>query len=360
MEKKWDVNTIINVIKDTLEPKNENKKTYLKRFEERKKGDHDIIEQFQDELAKNLSERCNNTCLGSEKEYELYKGIKDWDKIKDRADIRIEKINLNGKDYELIIEIDATRADQVAKKMMSRFCYAILRKDKLPIVYVALLYKGTSSMNLDECKKFFKMGYELIKKIEKSNIMIGYIIGDPKSPYIFQEGNESKKCDDIKDGEAFDSDLYRRYLEDHDVHSPDSIECYMLPHNKIYSSQNTDTDKNALINDDFDTFLQDYNKYSIIFQGKNSIENKNALNNKDGVDTFVKKCREYSIVFKGKDKDSDKVMDPDEVKNALNTDDFDNFIRNCQKYSIALQGKIAYWRKYHDYLKYKVNLGFDL
>lgn len=263
------VNVITNAIKKALEVEPDGR-TYQDHLLDSNNRKHKIIEAFQRCLAEKLSNCCNNVCQGCVNEagtkngceYELYSKLKEegWDNIKDRADIR-QEISLNNTEYELIIEIDATRADQVAKKMMSRFCYAVLKKK--PIVYVALLYKGTSSMNSDECKKFFKMGYELIKKISESNIMIGYIIGDDNSPYIFQKGKESQECDDIKDDEAFDSDLYRRYLEDNGVQSPASIECYMLPHNKFYSSQNSggpDDLKKKLIaaEENFENFINDF------------------------------------------------------------------------------------------------------
>ena len=261
------VNDITNAIKEALEVKPDGR-TYQDHLLDSNNRKHKIIEAFQRCLAEKLLDRCNNGCQGcvgenSTKyycEYPLYKELPGWENIKDRADIRIEKINFEGKDYELIIEIDATRADQVAKKMMSRFCYAtVINK---PIVYVALLYQGTKSMNSDECKKYFKMGEEVLKKINPSNILIGYIVDKDKQKDVY----DSQECNNsliFNDDKAFDSDLYRRYLEDNGVQSPASIECYMLPHNKFYSSQNSggpDDLKKKLIaaKENFENFINDF------------------------------------------------------------------------------------------------------
>ena len=209
---------------------------------------HKTIEAFQKCLAATLSSNCKKNCQECKYivetkpengcEYKLYQNY--WEEVNDRADIRRENIIFDEIDYELIIEIDATRADQVAKKMMSRFCYATLRNK--PIVYVALLYQGTKSMNSDECKKYFKMGYKLLKKINNSNVLIGYIVENEdinkNTYYILKEKEESRECDQnnivFNDYKTFDSNLYRRYLEDNGVRSLDSIECYMLPLNKIH------------------------------------------------------------------------------------------------------------------------------
>lgn len=254
------VNTekLINAIVQTLD---ENEKLFRKHLSTSENRNHGKIEDFQKELAKNLCQirlskkpLSNNGC-----EYPLYENIDKLGTVKDRADIR-QEILLNNTEYELIIEIDATRADQVAKKMMSRFCYAILNENK-PIIYVALLYQGTKSMNSDECKKYFKMGDEVLRKINSSNILIGYIVDkeEQKDVRYVSECNKSFTFDDEK---AFDSDLYRRYLEDHGVQSPASIDCYMLPHNKIYSSQLTKANRKKLLEfllkNDVDNFRNNY------------------------------------------------------------------------------------------------------
>lgn len=249
-------NDIIEAIETALGRKF-NGELFQKHLLNSKNRKHSTIEAFQKCLAATLSSNCKKNCKKNCQEckyivttkpengceYKLYQNY--WEEVNDRADIRRENIIFDGNNYELIIEIDATRADQVAKKMMSRFCYAIQKSkknDNRPIVYVALLYQGTKSMNSDECKKYFKMGYELLKNINISNILIGYIVDNEyinkNTYYILKEKEESRECDQnsivFNDYKTFDSNLYRRYLEDNGVQSLDSIECYMLPLNTIH------------------------------------------------------------------------------------------------------------------------------
>lgn len=51
-----------------------------------------------------------------------------------------------------VIELDAHRADQVAKKFLSRFSLFINQK----VIYIALCYPGTKNMSIPECKKYFE------------------------------------------------------------------------------------------------------------------------------------------------------------------------------------------------------------
>lgn len=205
--------------------------------------EHRTIEEFQIELAKELNSilKLNNNFSDLTErpifqKWSLNATTSDkWGKVKDSADIWADL----GK-YEMIVEIDATRADQVAKKMLSRFCYSSLINK--PIIYVALLYQGTTSMNPEECKKYFQMGYEVLKDINSNNVLIGYIIekkDDEDSVFVFQNPSlnigQSPVSIQFNDDKAFDSDLYRKYLEDNGV---TSIECYMQPLNKVHSDNN--------------------------------------------------------------------------------------------------------------------------
>ena len=76
-------------------------------------------------------------------------------------------------EYQIILEIDATRADQVAKKMLSRYFYANKMAENKPTVYVCLLYPGTDSMNPNECIKYMNMGQELLLAMNSANRFIG-------------------------------------------------------------------------------------------------------------------------------------------------------------------------------------------
>ncbi len=83
---------------------------------------------------------------------------------RDRCDVYVKT-----PDYQIILEIDATRADQVAKKMLSRYFYANKIAENKPTVYVCLLYPGTDSMNPNECIKYMNMGQELLLAMNPAN-----------------------------------------------------------------------------------------------------------------------------------------------------------------------------------------------
>lgn len=70
----------------------------------------------------------------------------------------------------LIIELDKWRADQVAKKIISRTALMIDKK----IGFISLCYAGTESMNKSEVLKFFKYGNIIQSKL--NNYYAGMII----------------------------------------------------------------------------------------------------------------------------------------------------------------------------------------
>lgn len=73
-------------------------------------------------------------------------------------------------DASVVIELDKHRADQVAKKFVSRNALFIGN----PVFYISLCYPGTIYMNSSECIKYF--GY--CKKLSKyrGNEYAGFII----------------------------------------------------------------------------------------------------------------------------------------------------------------------------------------
>ena len=85
----------------------------------------------------------------------------------DSADI----FGLNN-ETQVIIELDTTRADQVAKKMLSRFYYCF----DTPTIYISLLYPGTKKMNVHECEKYFKYGKKILAGINKKTMFVGIIL----------------------------------------------------------------------------------------------------------------------------------------------------------------------------------------
>ncbi|MCV6612227.1 MAG: hypothetical protein OIF55_15760 [Amphritea sp.] len=55
------------------------------------------------------------------------------------------------KDFVVALELDKNRADQVAKKFVSRVALMPSKK----IYFISLCYPGTEKMNLNECLKYF-------------------------------------------------------------------------------------------------------------------------------------------------------------------------------------------------------------
>lgn len=80
----------------------------------------------------------------------------------------------------VVIELDKNRADQVAKKFLSR---SALFKEK-SMYYISLCYPGTPNMNVSECRKYFGYCADLSEKL--NNVYAGFIIpaplGEPEPP----------------------------------------------------------------------------------------------------------------------------------------------------------------------------------
>lgn len=93
-------------------------------------------------------------------------------KIKGKRD----SIDIYGHDdrynYSIIIELDKPRADQVAKKIVSRIANYLNES----FIYIAICYPGTNSMNPHECIKYFEYGKVIVTKINPSAKLIGCII----------------------------------------------------------------------------------------------------------------------------------------------------------------------------------------
>ena len=76
-----------------------------------------------------------------------------------------------GTDCVVAVELDKNRADQVAKKFVSRI--AIL--PSAAIYFISLCYPGTEKMNKSECAKYF--GYCATLARRMGNHYAGFIIG---------------------------------------------------------------------------------------------------------------------------------------------------------------------------------------
>lgn len=157
-----DLSVIINSIRETIEvspvsvsPTSEVKTNFQKTLQEK--------------FNRNI--RHVETC---EIEYCLAKVLDgNYDGYNDKCDVFVETPH-----YIVIVELDATRADQVAKKMLSRYFYA--EKSNKPVVYICLLYPGTDFMKPNECIKYMNMGKDVLLCMNSSNRFIGGFV-DGKS-----------------------------------------------------------------------------------------------------------------------------------------------------------------------------------
>jgi len=132
-------------------------------------------DNVRDKLQNPLTERLK---LAFKKYYKQLK----WDTeqelktgYEDRADI----LAIDPPNWEIIIEIDAARADQVAKKIVSRFTH-ISKSQTSNIVYMVLCYPGTKRMPLHDCKKYINYGEELLKKVHGNAFFISAFVKKDK------------------------------------------------------------------------------------------------------------------------------------------------------------------------------------
>lgn len=136
----------------------------------RKKGNHTAVKQFQDTMWK-----------------ELCKSGSNWKKeYKDPTRLENDTIDLY-LDDPWIIEIDATRADQVAKKILSRI--ALWGKEP-DFHYVAVLYPDTRN-GKNECKKFIRFGREILKRLNRNSEMVGIFLDPNKNEIEIEDGHNS-------------------------------------------------------------------------------------------------------------------------------------------------------------------------
>lgn len=141
---------------------------------------HIFIERFQDLLWQYLDKNEGTHIWEKEK--------KANSNVNDSIDLFGERKTTN--DYDWVVEIDATRADQVAKKFTSRLANCGLTKR--PIIYVALLYPDTQS-GINECKKYIKFLYDIIKAINKNSAVVGVYLDNSKSPVEIWDNNLTQR-----------------------------------------------------------------------------------------------------------------------------------------------------------------------
>ncbi len=189
-----------------------------------RKQKSDTVKKLQEELQKHIFGSFQNC----ETEKYIFHDTKKYDDIHDRADVYAKK-----DDYEIIIEIDTTRADQISKKFVSRACYNLLPKkngEKKKLIYVALLYQGTQSMNVDECIKYFMYCETILKQLSKDSIFIGAIIQNNNQSVVFYTSAASRNTI-IEDLEI---DAYTDYLRDECKFKEGSIDQYLRTLSKVH------------------------------------------------------------------------------------------------------------------------------
>ena len=126
--------------------------------------DHSLVELFQKEVCDALNKVHNGYT---------------WD-IEVQAKGRLEKdsIDILGQakgQQNWIIEIDATRSDQVSQKLLSRLS---LWGKKDPIQYVAILYPDAHNKGQSACEKYLRYGNEICQIINKDSSVLGIFV-DP-------------------------------------------------------------------------------------------------------------------------------------------------------------------------------------
>ncbi len=118
----------------------------------------EIVSEFQVGLCNKLNQSISNA---------------SWQLEYSPNKLKRDAIDIYGKsnDQSVIIEIDKHRADQVAKKFVSRSALFI---GSGKLLYISLCYPGTSSMSTAECIKYF--GYCRLLSDCMGNEYAGFII----------------------------------------------------------------------------------------------------------------------------------------------------------------------------------------
>jgi hypothetical protein len=129
----------------------------LKGKEHQKEKKEIVTRDIQNVLKEMLALKLSEIKWGTECTGESKKNIKESEINKDAVDIFGEI----GSDSIIIIEIDAHRSDQVAKKFLSRHSKYYNKN----LIFVSICYFGTRKMSWNECKKYHKYCEDLTKNI---------------------------------------------------------------------------------------------------------------------------------------------------------------------------------------------------
>lgn len=167
---------------------------------------HSLVEKFQESIKDILNNGKNG-----------YK----WE-IEEKAKGRSEKdsIDILGQAKNMqnwIIEIDATRSDQVSQKLLSRMTLWGLKN---PLNYVAILYPDTRN-GKNACEKYLRYGNDIIKAINKKSSVTGIFVNPANSSIEILSFEESshfevngKECKGMSNAAA---EAIREYLRKNPV-----------------------------------------------------------------------------------------------------------------------------------------------
>ena len=208
-----DIKTLCSAVKSSLEE--------LKgaRTEADKEIDHKKVEAFQKRIKKEL-----NKFKKSSKDY--------WWAIEQKCPGRLEKdsIDILGRACyrpKWIIEIDATRTDQVSQKLLSRLT---LWGKKNPIQYVAILYPDAHNRGQSACEKYLRYGNEIIKELnDKSSVTGIFVFPDEDAVEVVDFKGRShfmvdgKECGSMNDAAA---EAVSVFCTKHPVSYKDLTECW--------------------------------------------------------------------------------------------------------------------------------------
>ena len=194
-----DVPTLCSAIKKSL--------SILKGARTGKEIDHSLVEQFQENIKVELNNNANVYKWETEK------------KIPGRSER--DSVDIFGQTLgkpNWIIEIDATRSDQVSQKLLSR---TALWGIKDPIQYVAILYPDAHKKGKSACEKYLRYGNEIIHKINKDSSIVGIFVDPDNDSVEVLQFNErchfkvnGKECKNMNEVAA---EALKLYLSKHCV-----------------------------------------------------------------------------------------------------------------------------------------------
>lgn len=156
-----------------------------------KEIDHKKVEEFQT----GIKDWLNNNLNGYKWDIEVkFKGRTE----KDSVDILGKAKN----EPTWIIEIDATRSDQVSQKFLSRLALWGLKD---PIQYIAILYPDANNgKGKNACEKYLRYSNQIIKKINQQSSVIGIFVDPDKDKVNIKNPNahsrftvDGKECNSM-------------------------------------------------------------------------------------------------------------------------------------------------------------------